>query len=205
VTKDGGPVSFGRSLGRWAGYSLSSLPFGLGFVAAGVNRERKALHDYVAGTRVVYLPNVTQVRKSVLAVVGACFVVSSCVYAALTAVGELQNGGATQERLLKEGAAIGTLKSLRTVEAMYRADKGKQPASLEDLKQLKDFTSMPNLDLPDHKASASVETYPGSVANGAADPAKLKDTGHWAFDPATGTIFIDCTHVDSEGNGWFKY
>jgi uncharacterized RDD family membrane protein YckC len=206
VSKEGEPIGFGRALGRWAAYSLSSLPLGLGFLAAGVNAQRRGLHDYVAGTRVIYLPNVGQGRKAMLAGLGAFFMIASSVYAALSTVGEMAGpAGTEQERLLKEGAAVGTLKSLRTVSAMYRADMGKDPASLEALKELKDFTAIPSLELPEHKASNAVETYQGAVVNGAVEPGKLKDTGHWAYDPATGTVFIDCTHVDSEKNGWFKY
>jgi len=204
VTKDGGNVGVGRSLGRWAAYSLSSLPIGLGFVAAAFNPQRKGLHDFVAGTRVVYLPNVSPTRKTVLAGMGALFVAASVAYAGLAALGE-RGGAADPERMVKEGAAIGTLKSLRTVSAMYKADKGKAPASLDELKQLKDFTAMPKLELPDHRSSDAVETYSGAVVGGNVDAAKLKDTGHWAYDPASGQIFIDCTHVDSDGNSWFKY
>lgn len=42
-----------RLVVRYAGYFLSALPLGLGFVLAGLHRDRRALHDLVAGTRVV--------------------------------------------------------------------------------------------------------------------------------------------------------
>jgi len=42
-----------RLLLRYAGYFLSLLPFGLGFAAAAFDRERRALHDRIARTRVV--------------------------------------------------------------------------------------------------------------------------------------------------------
>lgn len=38
---------------RYIGYFLSLLPFGLGFLLVLANRERRALHDYIAGTRVI--------------------------------------------------------------------------------------------------------------------------------------------------------
>ncbi|MGH9409903.1 MAG: RDD family protein [Vicinamibacterales bacterium] len=46
-------VSFGQSTLRTVGYLLSALPAGLGFVPAFVGRERRALHDRLADTRVV--------------------------------------------------------------------------------------------------------------------------------------------------------
>jgi uncharacterized RDD family membrane protein YckC len=39
---------------RFAGYWLSALPFGLGFLWAIADKHHRALHDRLAGTRVVY-------------------------------------------------------------------------------------------------------------------------------------------------------
>jgi uncharacterized RDD family membrane protein YckC len=49
----GGRVSFGYAVVRAAAYVVSALPVGLGFVPAFVGRERRALHDRLADTRVV--------------------------------------------------------------------------------------------------------------------------------------------------------
>jgi uncharacterized RDD family membrane protein YckC len=46
-------VSFGQSIVRAAGYLVSALPLGLGFLPAFFGRERRALHDRLADTRVV--------------------------------------------------------------------------------------------------------------------------------------------------------
>ena len=46
-------VSFGQAVVRAAAYLVSLLPAGLGFVPALVGRERRALHDRLADTRVV--------------------------------------------------------------------------------------------------------------------------------------------------------
>ena len=46
-------VSFGQSVVRAAGYLVSALPAGLGFLPAFVGRDRRALHDRLADTRVV--------------------------------------------------------------------------------------------------------------------------------------------------------
>jgi uncharacterized RDD family membrane protein YckC len=46
-------VPFGQSMIRAGGYLLSALPLGLGFLPAFFGRERRALHDRLADTRVV--------------------------------------------------------------------------------------------------------------------------------------------------------
>lgn len=53
VRRDGVPAGYGRALLRWIGYWLSALPGGLGFVPAFFTAERRGLHDWMAGTRVV--------------------------------------------------------------------------------------------------------------------------------------------------------
>ena len=46
-------VSVGSAVLRTAAYVLSALPAGLGFLPGFFGRERRALHDHLAGTRVV--------------------------------------------------------------------------------------------------------------------------------------------------------
>jgi uncharacterized RDD family membrane protein YckC len=46
-------VSFGQAVIRAAGYLVSLLPAGLGFLPALVGRERRAVHDRLADTRVI--------------------------------------------------------------------------------------------------------------------------------------------------------
>ena len=52
VALDGGPLSLRRAVLRAAGWALSALPFGLGFLVAAIRRDRRGLADLVAGTRV---------------------------------------------------------------------------------------------------------------------------------------------------------
>ncbi len=47
----------GRSLRRILGYVLSALLFSLGFLWIGFDREKRGLHDWIAGTYVVQVPN----------------------------------------------------------------------------------------------------------------------------------------------------
>jgi uncharacterized RDD family membrane protein YckC len=53
VTLGGGKVGLGRSAVRFFGYLLSALPFYLGFLWV-LGPERRAFHDRLAGTEVVY-------------------------------------------------------------------------------------------------------------------------------------------------------
>jgi uncharacterized RDD family membrane protein YckC len=52
----GGRPGLLRTLVRTASYLLSALPCSLGFVWIGFDRERRALHDWIAGTYVVRSP-----------------------------------------------------------------------------------------------------------------------------------------------------
>jgi len=52
VGLDGTPPALGASVLRFLAYAASGLPFGLGFVMAGLRTDRRALHDLLAGTRV---------------------------------------------------------------------------------------------------------------------------------------------------------
>jgi uncharacterized RDD family membrane protein YckC len=53
VTRQNDEVTLLRALGRSAGYFLSSAFFGIGFMLAAFHPEKRALHDLLAGTRVI--------------------------------------------------------------------------------------------------------------------------------------------------------
>ncbi len=53
TTVDGEPIDFGRALLRYIGYLASGLTLGIGFLIIAFNREKRGLHDYIAGTVVV--------------------------------------------------------------------------------------------------------------------------------------------------------
>jgi uncharacterized RDD family membrane protein YckC len=53
-TKNGRPLPLWRACLRMLCYPLSALLLGLGFAIAAVTPQRRALHDLIAGTRVVY-------------------------------------------------------------------------------------------------------------------------------------------------------
>lgn len=49
---EGEPLTAGAALLRWFGYFASLAPLGAGFVMAGLRRDKRALHDLIAGSRV---------------------------------------------------------------------------------------------------------------------------------------------------------
>ena len=55
VSIDGGPLSFGQAVGRYLAMFLSAIILGIGFIMAGIRTDKRALHDLLAGTRVIRL------------------------------------------------------------------------------------------------------------------------------------------------------
>lgn len=108
-----------------------------------------------------------------------------------------------------EGQAKGSLGALRSALSIYYGDKeGKYPSDLSELIP-KYLTRIPAVEVAGHPSSSSVRIL-RKVKDMNELETRLKDTGQWLFvgDPAspiTGTIVIDCTHVDSRGMKWFKY
>jgi uncharacterized RDD family membrane protein YckC len=51
---DGGPISAGLAAGRYFGKILSGLILWIGFIIAAFDSEKRALHDHICGTRVIY-------------------------------------------------------------------------------------------------------------------------------------------------------
>lgn len=47
-------IGIGRSIGRFFATILSGIIFYIGFIMAGFTEDKKALHDMICGTRVVY-------------------------------------------------------------------------------------------------------------------------------------------------------
>ena len=53
VDEQGAPIGYVRALGRCLATVLALLPLGLGLALAVLRRDRRGLHDLLAGTRVV--------------------------------------------------------------------------------------------------------------------------------------------------------
>ena len=54
VHPDGRSISYGRAFGRYFAELLSSLILGIGYIMAAFDDEKRALHDRICDTRVVY-------------------------------------------------------------------------------------------------------------------------------------------------------
>src|SRR5262249_62436628 len=53
IDESGGPIGYLRALGRLVATVVALLPIGIGLAIAGLRRDRRGLHDLLAGTRVV--------------------------------------------------------------------------------------------------------------------------------------------------------
>jgi uncharacterized RDD family membrane protein YckC len=56
VTEDGSPIGYGRALCRYLAEWISAFSLGVGYLFVAFRPDRRALHDLIAGTRVVFLP-----------------------------------------------------------------------------------------------------------------------------------------------------
>jgi uncharacterized RDD family membrane protein YckC/DNA-directed RNA polymerase subunit RPC12/RpoP len=53
VRSNGDPITYGRAFGRVFGEALSNLTLGIGYMMAGWDEQKRALHDRVCDTRVI--------------------------------------------------------------------------------------------------------------------------------------------------------
>lgn len=54
VKPDGSPIGYKESVIRWLATALSGLILGIGYLMIAWDPERRALHDRIAGTRVIF-------------------------------------------------------------------------------------------------------------------------------------------------------
>ena len=66
VAADGAPLAVGPSFLRYLAYFISLIPLGFGYLVAGLRRDKRALHDLIAGSRVEWMrPRRRTVRRPV--------------------------------------------------------------------------------------------------------------------------------------------
>jgi uncharacterized RDD family membrane protein YckC len=58
--RTGGPPSLGQLVGRYLGYLLSVIPFGLGLIWVAFDKKKQGWHDKMSGTIVVRIRKATQ-------------------------------------------------------------------------------------------------------------------------------------------------
>ena len=56
VLLDGAPIGYRRAAWRWLAARVSDLFFFAGYVLIALRADKRALHDLLAGTRVIYKP-----------------------------------------------------------------------------------------------------------------------------------------------------
>ncbi|MDD5658159.1 MAG: RDD family protein, partial [Elusimicrobia bacterium] len=208
VRMDGSPLTYLRCLGRWAGYLLSGIVLGLGFIIAAFTSRKRALHDYLADTRVVYIEPIGTGRKALL--IALAVILPALFLAGLIAALALPKLGGIAS-LAQEGADRQALASIRSaVSIHYSESQGSYPARLTDLVP-RQLPAIPVLRLKNHPQSSEVAVYDGAVcAGGKLDETKLRDSGGWGYvqapeSPCNGTVFIDCTHKDARGASFASY
>lgn len=211
VRDDGSPISYGRAFARWLGYLVSGITLCLGFICAAFTNRKRALHDYIADTRVVRVEELGFGRKLAVILAGLLFPLLVVLgIAAAIAIPKFANLTARAG----EGAAKGRLGMLRSSLSIYYGDsEGKYPADLNMLVP----KYLPAIEPPGvsaHSGAAGVEVYGPEVCTNTKepglDPAKLRDTGKWGYVVAPnaacdGMVFVDCTHADSKGSAWYTY
>ena len=53
VNLDGSAIGFGKALLRWVAMLITNMTLGIGFLIVAFRPDKRALHDFLAGTRVV--------------------------------------------------------------------------------------------------------------------------------------------------------
>jgi len=211
IREDGSPLTHGRACARWASYLLSSVTLCLGFVCAAFTPHKRALHDYIADTRVVRVEELGLGRKIAVIAVGILFPLLVVLgIAAALAIPSFSN----MKGKADEGAAKGRLGQLRSGAAIYYGDnEGLYPADLNALVP-KYVDEIVPAAVPSDGVVPGVETYGPEVCSGSKDQpliaAKLRGTGKWGYvaapkAPCDGAVFIDSTHTDSKGSAWYSY
>ena len=54
VTAEGGKIGYGRATGRYFSYILSGFICYIGYIIVAFDGQKRALHDYICNTRVIY-------------------------------------------------------------------------------------------------------------------------------------------------------
>ncbi|HXT02516.1 MAG TPA: hypothetical protein VN915_17730, partial [Elusimicrobiota bacterium] len=171
----------------------------------------RALHDYIADTRVVRVEELSFGRKFAVIAAGLLFplLVVLGIVAAI-AIPKFSNLN-TQAA---EGSTKGRLGMMRSALSIYYGDaQGHYPANVADLVP-KYLPAVEPTGVPTLPPAPGVELYGAEVCSGPKgadiDPAKLRNTGKWGYvaapkAPCDGTVFVDSTQPDTKGTPWYTY
>lgn len=204
TTLEGAPLSSTQAFLRWAGYHLSYLVFYLGYLITVFTPGKRALHDYMAKSKVSHVADCSQALKIALAMLG----IIPALLPVYLATGSYFVYKESRWALVRahENISRAELKTLRSALDMYYLEKARYPESLSTAPFLGETVrDIPLLRLKGHAPSREVEVGSFAGLGKAADPSQMKDTGHWAYDPAAGTVFVDCTHLDTKGSPVYSW
>jgi uncharacterized RDD family membrane protein YckC len=202
IRMDGTGIGYGRAFLRWLGTLASTAIAGIGFLMAAFTGKKRALHDYVAGTRVVRVEPIGAVRKAAVIATGVAiplvFVlgIAAAISIPLLAKREIER---------RNHANLESLRS--ALSRYYRDNSGRYPEQLSALVP-RYLQAIPVVKADRHTAFAEAEAYGSEACSGNA--AALKDTAKWGYvsepaAPCFGRVFIDCVHRDSKGKPWADY
>lgn len=196
VGADGAPPSRARAFLRWLASCISACPAGIGYLIAAAHSEKAALHDRLASTRVL------RVGPSPVILVLAAYLAPLLLFLGLSVftVRTFTALCATSN----EGITRGSRNGLASAVSIYYGDaEGSYPPSLDGPEMIPKYTTvMPRAILPHrgHNPSTAVRLYPKLLKSPRdVDPALLSDSGGWMYEPKSGLVFVDCTHLDTHG------
>lgn len=186
VRTDGSAVSLPRAAARYAGSILSTFTLLAGYVMAAFTGQKRALHDYIADTRVVYCEEVGPGRRALMTVLALGLLLAPLALMVLFFVKPLgaslfaRSGDnvslfdkfSNLEQKSKEGATKGGLGSLRAALSIYYGDtEGAYPPSPAGLiapvpgvppvtgARYPYLTAIPRVQIKDHPPTDAVEIY----------------------------------------------
>ncbi|HBA60021.1 MAG TPA: hypothetical protein DCZ92_04220 [Elusimicrobia bacterium] len=131
VDADGQPLSLGRGFARAFSYFLSSGTMNLGFILALFTQENRALHDYLAGSRVVSLKERGDLANGVILTMSwalLAFFVGSWINNTVLKV------SVPEKKQIY--AAYRTISKLATLENIYMRSTGHYTNNLKSLASL---------------------------------------------------------------------
>lgn len=170
IATDGSRIGYGRAFGRSLAALICSLIAGPGLLAAAIRADKRALHDLIAGTRVVLRPGSSPARRTVMAVMGVTYtllVLGFCVHLFLKVVGP----DITELRIIRLENAGQFEKAAALGDALIRA-RPDAPSSWNSRCWSKVLAGRPADALPDCEKSLALG--PTSYAYDSAGLAYLK-------------------------------
>jgi uncharacterized RDD family membrane protein YckC len=191
VGREGRTIGFGQSLTRFFCYFLSFVPFFIGFILPAFNREKKALHDYVSGTKVIYTGQPSTqaiVRVSITTSLVVLFVTFVTMIILAKFVGMLEKS--------REGATKGNQGQIKEEILKYHSQNGTWPQTLDNPLPVK---------------------VTGKYVSGSKSPAGKKITmaqkgavpttsgKGWLYDSNSGSIYVNSTVKDSKSIAYSFY